>query len=64
MDYKLARALLEKIAMNGEEIGKLKLEPFSVPTVERVRAFYKENDKLVDQILRSLKTQNADKETV
>jgi hypothetical protein len=60
MDYKLARALLEKIGMNGEEIGKLKLESFSVPTVERVRAFYKENDRLIDQVLRALKTQKED----
>lgn len=56
MDYKLARAILEKISMNGEEIGKLKLEPFNMTTVERVRAFYKENDKLADQILRAIKT--------
>ena len=56
MDYKLARAILEKISMNGEEIGKLKLETFNMNTVERVRAFYKENDKLADQILRAIKT--------
>lgn len=56
MDYKLARAILEKISMNGEEIGKLKLETFNMTTVERVRAFYKENDKLADQILRAIKT--------
>jgi hypothetical protein len=56
MDYKLARAILEKISMNGEEIGKLKLEPFKMETVERCRAFYKENDKLADQILRAIKT--------
>lgn len=61
MDYKLARAILEKISMNGEEIGKLKLEQFDMVIVERVRAFYKENDKLADQILKAIKTAGEDK---
>lgn len=55
MDYKTARALIEKIASNGEEIGKLKLEPFSVATVERCRSYYKENDRLIDQLLKAVK---------
>lgn len=59
MDFKKARAIFEKVQMNGEEIGKLKLEPFSIQAVERVRAIYKENERLIDEVLRSIKSTNA-----
>lgn len=41
-----AKAAFEKIMVNSEEVGKLKLEPFNVATVERCRALYRENEKL------------------
>ena len=49
-----AKAVFEKIMSNSEEIGKLKLEPFNVKTVERVRAIYRENDKLFLDLMKGI----------
>ena len=46
----LARAIFEKIMTNSEEIGKMKMQPFNVQTVERCRAMFRENDKLFIQL--------------
>lgn len=50
-----AKAVFEKIQINSEEIGKLKMEPFNVATVERVRAFYRENDRLFIDLMKGIK---------
>jgi hypothetical protein len=41
-----ARAIFEKIMINSEEIGKMKLAPFEHKIIESVRAKYKENERL------------------
>lgn len=45
------RPYFEKIMSNSEEIGKMKMEPFNVKTLERVRAFYRENEKLFRELM-------------
>jgi len=47
----ISKGLFEKIQSNSEEIGKLKLEPFNIKTVERVRAIYRENDTLFKTLI-------------
>lgn len=47
----MAKALYEKIQMNAEDIGKKKMEQFNIRTVEQVRAIYKENDRLFNQLV-------------
>ena len=51
----MERAIFEKIQMNSEEIGKMKIEPFSIATMERCRATYKENEKLFEKLLQERK---------
>jgi hypothetical protein len=47
-----ARDVFEKIMMNSEEIGKMKLSPFEHKIIERVRAIYKENERLFLELVK------------
>lgn len=47
-----ARDVFEKIQMNSEEIGKMKLSPFEHKIIERVRAIYKENERLFLELVK------------
>jgi hypothetical protein len=53
-DFELAKALFEKIQQISEDIGKKKVEPFNIRTVEQVRAMYKENEQLFKQLTEAL----------